>query len=143
MIAMAGHFLYSTNCWLKYVIQKEFQGDQHYVWCSDVFRASSTSRYSLQSQIPESSSPADVYESLRRDVKSLDRHSTKIESTKASLKRLAVQWHEAGTVEDDQRDEIVALVDGAEFAQWRPLIYVIPRSVIGGRAKPVPPCMIV
>jgi hypothetical protein len=49
-----------------------------------------------------------------------------------------VQWFNDGHISKDDQDEIVAIVQSATFSDWRPLIYVIPYSVVANRVLRVP-----
>lgn len=135
---MSGPVLYSTNVYLKLVIQAQFQGDLHYVWCSEYFDSRVASPYSLAGRIAPSSDPAAIYRRLKEEVEGADRHSYKIAEQKNSLKARAVEWAGDSKITDDQRDEIIYMVDNAVFQDWRPLIYVVPRAPIESRLQLVP-----
>jgi hypothetical protein len=51
---------------------------------------------------------------------------------------LAVKWHKAGTISQNDRDDIVAMVTKSDFIDWRPLIYVIPYPTVSARVQLVP-----
>jgi hypothetical protein len=129
--------LYSTNCFLKYLVQRTYRHDKHYVWCSEFFDSNDAAPRSLASLVPASSSPAEIYSRLRNDVKTKDQHSAKIAEQGASIKRLAVKWHKASEISLEEKEEITCLVKKATFEDWRPLIYIIPRGPVGERAKTV------
>lgn len=130
--------LYSTNVFLKFLIQQKFRNDIHYVWCSDCFDAAASPRYSLTSQVAPSANPAEIYRQLKLDIKNKDRHSYKINAQKASLTSLAIDWEGKGEITSEQKDEIIFMVTNAAFDDWRPLIYIIPRELVAGRLKVVP-----
>lgn len=136
---MVPPLLYSTNVFLKLLIQERFRGDVHYAWCSESFDSSTLPRYSLSSQVAPSSNPADIYRELKLAVQKKDQHSYKINEQKLSMKRLAVDWEAAGEISSDDKEEIVYRVDNATFDDWRPLIYVIPRVLVQSRIQTVPP----
>lgn len=133
------HLLYSTNVFLKLLIQERFRGDIHYVWCSEFFDSKSLPRYSSSSQIAPSSNPADIYLDLKGAVQRKDEHSYKINEQKLSLKNLAIKWEASGEISTDDKEEIIYRVDKASFDDWRPLIYVVPRALVETRMQPVPP----
>jgi len=110
----------------------------NYVWCSECFDASSASKYTPASLIAPSSSPAEIYRELKRDVDGNDRHSAKITAQKATFTSLAVQWESAGEITPSQRDDIIYMLENAPFSHWRPLLFVIPRMVVAPRLKIVP-----
>jgi hypothetical protein len=130
--------LYSTNVFLKLLIQEQFRGDVHYAWCSESFDSTTRPRYSLSSLVAPSSNPADIYRELKEAVQRSDRHCYKIAEQKLSLKKLAVDWEAAGEISTGDKDEIVYRVDNASFDAWRPLIYIIPRALVQPRIQAVP-----
>lgn len=131
--------LYSTNTHMKFRIQRDFLGDVHYVWCSPVFDSTSLNRYARGALTPPSSDPKSIYGELAAAVRRADDHAPKIASQKAMLSALAVDLHNKGSLTPDERDEIVAIVQGAHIDDWRPLLYVIPCTApIGARATLVP-----
>lgn len=135
---MTPPLLYSTNVFLKLLIQQQFRSDVHYVWCSESFDSTTLPRYSFSSLVAPSSNPADVYRELKEAVRRSDQHCHKINEQKVSLKKLAVDWEAAGEISTDDKDEIVYRVDNASFAEWRPLIYIIPRALVQPRLQVVP-----
>ena len=84
------------------------------------------------------SDPASIYQNLCRAVAKTDEHDSKINSQKAILSALAVNWFAAGEINEAQRDEIVAVVNKARFPEWRPLIFVVPYAKVEGRVIAVP-----
>ncbi|MBA4121159.1 MAG: hypothetical protein H0X72_01675 [Acidobacteria bacterium] len=90
--------------------------------------------------IPPSSSPFDIYNDLKVALARNDRHNDKINNQKLSFKNLADMWEASGEITKDQRDEIYYMVENATNNEWKPLIYLIPRSIIDlSRLKIVPP----
>jgi hypothetical protein len=130
--------LWSTNTLLKNRIQQRFLGDKHYVWCSPTFEAAALGRYALGYGQPPTSDPCTIYRQLREAVIRRDEHDPKIQAQKGTLKALAVDLQLAGTLTEDARDEIVAMVNASQLADWRPLIYVIPYAPVAARAELVP-----
>jgi hypothetical protein len=112
---MSGMLLYSTNTFLKFIIQQRFRHDIHWVWCSENFDSKKAPSYSDASLVAPSSNPLDIYHELRRDVAGRDSHSAKITSQKASLQSLAVEWHAKGEINADQKGEILFMVNTASF----------------------------
>jgi hypothetical protein len=136
---MPAHLLYSTNVFLKLLIQQQYRGDVHYVWCAESFDATSHPRYSLSSRLAPSSNPIDIYRDLKVAVQRNDKHNFKINEQKVSFKRLAIEWEITGEISANARDEIIYMADNATFDDWRPLVYVIPRPLDVARLQIVPP----
>ena len=135
---MSSLFLYSTNVFLKQLIQAQYRRNLHYVWCSDTFDGTKLPGYSPGALIPPSSNPSDIYQDLKREIDRNDFHSGKIASQKASFKKLAITWKLAGEITDSQEQDIVYMVDNAPSNHWRPLLYVIRRDLVEVRLKSVP-----
>lgn len=135
---MSSLFLYSTNVYLKLLIQEKYRKDLHYVWCSDCFDSAKLPGYSMGSFLPASSNPADIYRDIKLNFQRTDNHNAKIQEQKASFKSLAVKWQQAGEITKLEEQEIVYLTDTAPANAWRPLIYVISRSLVEPRLQVVP-----
>lgn len=135
---MPNLLLYSTNVFMKLLIQQKFFGDVHYVWCSEQFDSKAFSPHTSAGLVPASSNPADILRLLLRDVQTPDHHSGKIAEQKASLTKRAIALEKAGSITKAVKEEIVYLVKTAAISQWRPLLYVIPRPPVEPRLKLVP-----
>jgi hypothetical protein len=137
-LLMGTILLYSTNVFLKLMIQERYMGDVHYAWCSEEFDSAKTSAYSSASLVPPSSNPVDIFRDLRRDVQKQDRHSVKINQQKVSLTNRAIDWEKDGKISTIQKDEIIYMVANAGWDHWRPLVYIIPRLSVQPRLTAVP-----
>lgn len=135
-----GHvLLYSVNCFLKHNIQTRYQGDKHYVWCSESHDSMSPGALTPGAvPVPPTSNPAEIYRSLKRDVENEDKHSYKITEQRASLTRLARNWHKSGLISLNDRNDIIYAVKSVGFREWRPLLYIIPRALVQTRLQVVP-----
>ena len=94
-------------------------------------------RYAIGSDQPASSDPATIYRQLHNAVKTRDGGDAKIASQKKVLKALASKWEMDGIIDEDQRDEIVAMVSTSEIVDWRPLIFVIPYAAVAKRVRSI------
>jgi hypothetical protein len=72
---------------------------------------------------------------LKADILGRDTHSEKIAQQRASLLRLATTWAEDGQLRPTDKDEIVFKVQTADFQDWKPLIYLIPRDLVRDRLQ--------
>ncbi len=135
---MSGPVVYSTNTFLKYQIYKEYLNDIHYVWCSECFDSRKLAAYDAGRALPPSACPAAIYERLKSDVSNNDQHSAKIAEQKTSLSKLALIWLNDGKINDRGKKDIIYMISRAQLSDWRPLIYIIPRSPVEGRMKEVP-----
>ena len=130
--------LYSTNVFLKLLIQEKYFSDEHFVWCSEYFDCDSAPRLTSASLVPPSSNPRSIYNELKRDIDGKDKHSAKISAQKASFISRAIESHKSGLISEDEKEEIIYMVDDAPFDYWRPLLYVIPSDLVSGRLSTVP-----
>lgn len=135
---MSRILLYSTNVFLKLLIQEKYRNDIHYVWCSERFDSRKLEAYSVRALIPPSSNPADIYRQLRRDVDGRDMHSAKIIAQKASFKSIAIEWEKNGEIASNDKEEIIYMVDTSDFELWKPLLYIIPYAPVKSRLLTVP-----
>lgn len=133
---MGNLVLYSTNVFLKFHIQQRWRRNIHFVWCSEEFDSSRLSAYALGAGVPPTSNPVDIYRELKAAVDKGDTHNSKIVEQKASLSTLAIGWERSGEISSNNRDDILFLVNHHhDFARWRPLVYVIPRTLSIERRK--------
>lgn len=129
--------LHSTNTWLAYMVAQRYYEAEHYVWCTPYF---DPRRFGdRDSAVPPTSSPFEVYLSLAEEVSRRDRHSKKVEENRAGILRGANAKRQAGIIGEKQETEIASIVSGAEHADFRALMYVIPYSGIADRIREPPP----
>jgi hypothetical protein len=134
---MAEHLLlYSTNTWLAYKISKEYYDDIHYVWCSPYFSVKSVPAYDYTN--PPSSSPSDIYDRLFEEVMRGDLHSARIEANRVGIICGANKKAEAGVISSSQKKEIYSIVKQADTRNFRPLLFIIPFSLMADAVKLVP-----
>jgi hypothetical protein len=128
--------LYSTNTWLAYIIAQRYYGCEHYAWCNPSFnsKTSPPTDYST----PPTSSPGEIYMSLLAEVQRADRNSTKIKQNKLGILKGAVYKKRAGVINSRQQAEIAAVVECAEIQEFRPLVFIIPYSIVVDLLKKVP-----
>src|SRR5688500_12875292 len=110
---MANGMLYSTNVFLKLLLQEKYAKDQHYVWCSEHFDSQALSRYASNAQVAPSANPADIFRELKRDVDRGDLHSAKLAEQKASFITRAHDWEKAGKITATDREDIIYTVNNA------------------------------
>lgn len=136
-LRVANHLLlYSTNTWLAYKISKEYYGNVHYAWCSPYFSARSVPAYDYTN--PPSSSPGEIYDMLFADAKRGDLHSARVEANRVGLLHGANRKAAAGVITGRQKKEIYSIVKQAETLNFRPLLYIIPSTLVLDVAKEVP-----
>jgi hypothetical protein len=128
--------LYSTNTWLAYTISSRFYSQRHWVYCAPVFAAAPDPHAPVQ---PPSSSPKGIYWELESAVRASDMHSSKIAQNRAGLKKGALAKEAAGVISKQDAADITWIVDNAQIAHFRPLLYVIVRTQVAARLKRVSP----
>lgn len=120
---------YSTQSSLAYLIASEFYDDTFYVYCAEVFDPPTN---------PGSSSPKNVYETLRLIVQRGDRRHPKVIDTRKALKRVARRKMNNGDITDEQYKAIKWAIDKAEARDFAPLIFLILRDTVAHRTHRVP-----
>lgn len=128
--------LYSASTWLAYVIAQKYYHGEHYVWCTPYFDPSAIP--AVEYTVPPSSSPAEIYRGLRRDVDRKERHSDKIKANKAGILRGAQAKFAEGSISQNEVLEIAEVVEAAEVSDFNPLIFVIPYHLAVDKLSKVP-----
>jgi hypothetical protein len=128
---------YSAGSYLAYIISAQFY-KQHYLWCSPVFNPASLSNLDPRRNIPASSSPHDIYASYKRDVDTNDSHSSLISQNRLGLKRGAKHKLAAGVITQNEYQMIMLKIKMASISDFRPLLYLIPASMVKDKMAPVP-----
>jgi hypothetical protein len=127
--------LYSTNTMLAFDINEEYYRQEHYVWCNPYFDASSVP---TGTPLAPSSTPADIYYALSREVQGADRHNVMIERNRNGLRYGADAKEKAGVITAEQKQKIIGLIDNAPLKLFEPVLYVMPFALIAKRVKTVP-----
>lgn len=131
------HIFYSTNSYLAYLINENFYNGIHFVWCSPVFDSSALAKYDIRRNIPPSSNPYRIYTSLKEDVMNHDLHSTKIDSNKKGIKAGASIMLNKGLINEHEFAMIIKMVDSSNLNDYRPVLYLIPKSLVNGKLEMV------
>lgn len=127
--------LYSTNPYIKFLVQKEYAGDVHYVWCSEYFDGAKAPPGTLGAHIGATSDPYQIYLDLRTGMRSTDGHHTKIKQQRAGIVSRARKWLTDGKISATQHAELTGLAKKAPPDFFRPLIYVIPFEPVKARVQ--------
>lgn len=130
--------LYSTNTYLKYRICRDFRGNVHHAWCTDMFDSDTLDAYEAGSGLPPTSNPFEIYWDLKRAIEEQDRHNAKILGQRKLLNDLAEGWRDCGEIESWQWNEIRGSIESATLKDWTPLVYVIPRVLVKKKTLLVP-----
>ncbi|MEY0857579.1 hypothetical protein AB7239_07535 [Providencia alcalifaciens] len=116
--------LYSAMTMLAYNINKKYYGDKHYMWCTPYFGSYFDSPHFT---VPPSSSPLEIYNTLKKEVDGSDHHNTKIELNKMGIRNGASIMLKLGKIDQEKHDEIVYITKNAKDQHFRPLLCVISR----------------
>src|ERR1700735_4847362 len=98
--------LYSTMTTLAYNINKNYYKDRHYMWCTPYF---GTNYYSPHFTVPPSSSPIEIYNTLRKEIDGSDLHSYKIKLNRKGIRKGADTMLSTGKISREDYDEIIAI----------------------------------
>lgn len=116
--------LYSTMTVAAYNINMKYYGGLHYLWCTPYFGSDFASPHFT---VPPSSSPWEIYETLRKEVAADDKHGTKVRLNRMGIRRGAAIMEKRGVISADERREIEIVSKKVALNQFRPLLCVIPR----------------
>lgn len=122
--------LYSVNAYIAYIIAENYFDGNHFVWCAPVFNPKDCDDLDINKKIPYSSSPHGIFSLLNEEINSGDLHSSKIQGIKAGLNKGAGIKLAAGVINDSQYGRIIDIIQDAQLIDFRPLIYVINKSLI-------------
>ena len=129
--------LYSTNSFLAFRIAEEFYGDVHYVWCSPHFGFPQGRSLNPGFTNPPSASPREISERLYEDVLRGDKHSVKVLANRTGIQNGATQKAAAGKITHARKREIFSIAKQADLQFFKPLLYVIPFSLVTSLIEPV------
>ena len=127
--------LYSVNTAVAYSIAQVYYGEVHYVWCSPCFDSRQLPSHDPRN--PPTSNPCEVLQNLAEEVLRGDRHSTRIEQNKVGIRRGAGHQLKERLINRAERKEIDYIIQSAEIAEFRPLLYVMPFANVAGIAARV------
>jgi len=130
--------LFSTVTYYKFWIQERYCNGTHYVWCSEHFDSAQLGAYNPDQQTGPTSNPRSIYTTLCEAVESGDQDCEKIRSQKSTLKDLATEWWVNGEINETEAEDIHYMMDQGTFANWKPLLYVIPTQLVKNRVDLVP-----
>jgi hypothetical protein len=123
--------LFSTVTTLAYWISERFYGQHHHVWCAP---APVMDRFVPGN--PPSSDPIQIYWSYHKDILGGDEHSAAIANNRLGLLRGAAARCAQGVDDEMTRQLIEATVKRAPLPVFKPLLLVIPYSVVEHIAQP-------
>lgn len=119
---------YSAQTTLAHRISERYFKGKFFVYCAEVY----------DSENPDSSSPAKVYQVLRAIAEKGDRGHPKFDDHKQSLKAVALDQFVKGNLNQDEYDAMIWEIKQAETRDFAPIIYLILRSAVTSKIAPVP-----
>jgi len=122
--------LYSTNPWITLEIGRKYRNNKYYVWCSETYNPRRAQPGSSAAMIAPSSSPKGIFDNLACDCENEDVHSSLIKGYRRTYKRLANSWLSDGSIDSNQRNEIIATIQSQSWNIWKPVLFLIPRTSI-------------
>ncbi|MBU3838053.1 MAG: hypothetical protein H9777_07020 [Candidatus Phocaeicola faecigallinarum] len=132
-------YLYSTNTYLAHKLSQMFYNDTHYVWCTPIFNSKNLGTYDIGKDTPPSSTPLNIYNTLKEDVEHKDKHSEKIKQNRAGLMKGATIYLENGLITDEEFRYIKTIIEQAEITDFRPLLYIISYDKVKDKITRVAP----
>lgn len=109
---------------LAYNINKRYYNDKHYMWCTPYFGSDYQSPHFT---VPPSSSPVEIYNTLKKEIDGSDLHNTKIKLNRKGIRKGADIMLKLGKISQEIHDEIVVITKLATNEQFRPLLCIISR----------------
>jgi hypothetical protein len=109
---------------LAYKIAQRYYRQVHYVWCTPFLDPSRVARG--EEAVPPTSSPLELFRSLRVEVEARDRHSHRIEENRSGILRGSNAKRQAGIIDEREERDIASIVSLAQHGDFRPLLFVIP-----------------
>ncbi len=116
--------LYSTMTAVAYNINTKYYGGLHYLWCTPYFGSDFASPHFT---VPPSSSPLEIYNTIKKEIEGADLHNTKIKLNRMGIRKGAGIMLKCGKISSDQHNELIAISKAAPMQQFKPLLCVISR----------------
>lgn len=113
--------LYSTTTLLAYKLGKRYYNDNHYVWCAPKFDAKETN--------PASANPIEIYKKLMTEINNKTLGAT-ISKHKLGIIRGAAEMRKSGKIKKSVEQEIRAILKVAGVHEYKPVIFIIPKSKV-------------
>ena len=128
-IVDAGAHSYSANPWFATEIARRYRGGNFFAWVSEYFDTELAPPGSAGALVAPSSNPRRIYEEMLVEYNAEEEHSRTRNAHRKTFSRLARQWFGTGELTEDQHDEIIASARARSWRIWKPVLYVIPRSL--------------
>ncbi len=116
--------LYSTMTAVAYNINTKYYGGLHYLWCTPYFGSDFTSPHFT---VPPSSSPLEIYNTIKKEIEGADLHNSKIKLNRMGIRKGAGIMLKAGKISAEEHNEIITISKVAPMQQFKPLLCVISR----------------
>lgn len=128
---MGNLYLYSTNPKYAHDFAVRYLAGKHYVWCSEEYSPIGA----------PSSNPREIYRTLESHCDEEDSHSHLIHGYKKTFRRLALDLFDSDVITEEDKEDIIAIINSSSWNIWRPQLYIINRTSIesSGRLIEVPP----
>lgn len=135
--------LYSTMTAVAFNINKKYYGGLHYMWCTPYFGSDFESPHFT---VPPSSSPLEIYNTIKKEIDGADLHNSKIRLNRIGIRKGADAMLKLGRIDHEAHGEILVASKLAPMHQFKPLLCVISRIEaipyykkieIKGRANPL------
>lgn len=94
------------------------------MWCTPFFGSDFASPHFT---VPPSSSPLEIYDTLKKEIDGSDLHGTKIKLNRRGIRKGAALMLKLKNINQEQHDEIVTISKKAKDVQFKPLLCVISR----------------
>lgn len=121
--------LYSIGTQLAYKIAKNYYGNIHYVWCTLEFN---------DIKQPPTSNPSKICKRYLEIISTGDRHAFELNNNMVGILRGAKAKLASKVITQKQYNEIKAIVAGARYESFYPVLYIIQSDKVKNRCVEVP-----
>lgn len=95
------------------------------MWCTPYF---GTNFESPDFAVPPSSSPLEIYNTIKKEIAGADLHNSKIDLNRMGIRKGAEVMRKRGVIDDETLDDIIRISNGVPMHQFRPILCIIPRT---------------
>ena len=105
-------------------VNMKYYGGLHYMWCTPYFGSDFESPHFT---VPPSSSPLEIYNTIKKEIEGADLHDSKIKLNRMGIRKGADAMLKTGNITAEAHSEILAISKLAPMQQFKPLLCIISR----------------
>ena len=105
-------------------VNTKYYGGLHYLWCTPYFGSDYESPHFT---VPPSSSPLEIYNTIKKEIAGVDLHNVKIKLNRMGIRKGADVMLKNGKISADVHSDILAISKEMPMHQFKPLLCIISR----------------